>query len=68
MTREQEYLAHDMRDADIEYCEAEAKKLEPWTEKDRRNHNCDDALTFVMRIVAKDIERWRGKYCAEMGE
>lgn len=38
MTREQEWLCHDMTDEDIDYCEEEAKKLEsmlPWAEQEK---------------------------------
>ena len=69
MTREQDYLAHDMTDEDIEYCENEARKLEqmlPWAEQDNSETDADSWLTVVMRVIAKEIERHRGLYCAEM--
>ena len=69
MTHEQDYLAHDMTDEDIKYCEAEAKKLEemlPWAEQDNSETDADSWLTVVMRVVAKEIEHHRGLYCAEM--
>ena len=69
MTREQQYLAWDMTDEDIEYCEAEARKLEqmlPWAEQDNSETDADSWLTVVMRTVAKEIEHNRGLYCAEM--
>ena len=69
MTREQDYLAHDMTEEDIKYCEAEARKLEqmlPWIEQDNTETDADSWLTVVMRVVAKEIEHHRGLYCAEM--
>ena len=71
MTREQDYLAHDMTDEDIEYCETEARKLEqmlPWAEQDNSETDADSWLTVVMRVIAKEIEYHRGLYCAEMGD
>ncbi len=69
MTCEQNYLAHDMTEEDIEYCEEEAKKLEqmlPWAEQDNADTDADSWLTVVMRTVAREIEYHRGLYCAEM--
>ena len=69
MTREQEYLAWNMTDEDIEYCENEARKLEqmlPWKEQDNSDIDADSWLTVVMRTVTKEIEHHRGLYCAEM--
>ena len=63
MTREQDYLAHDMTDKDIEYCENEARKLEkmlPWAEQDNSETDADCWLTVVLRVVAKEIEHHRG--------
>ena len=69
MTREQEYLSYDMSSEDIEYCESEARKLEhdyPWAEHGNPETDADSWLTLVMRVVAKNIECSRGRYCAEM--
>ncbi len=69
MTREQEFLCHDMTDEDIEYCKKEAKKLEimfPWAEQDNSDTDADSWLTIVMRTVAREIEYHRGLYCTEM--
>ncbi len=69
MTREQEYLAHNMTDEDIEYCEAEARKLEemlPWDEQDNTDTDADSWLTVLMRHMASEIEYHWGLYCAEI--
>ena len=75
MTHEQYYLAHDMTDEDLEYCENQARKLEqmlPWAEQDNTETDADCWLTIVMRVVAKEIEhhraffftvrKWKGWY------
>ena len=67
MTREQEYLAWNMTEEDIEYCMREAAKLEheyPWD----GNTDAGSWLTVVMRTVANEIAYHRGLYCAEMEE
>jgi len=81
MTREQEYLAHDFTDDDIEYCKGEARKLDalhkanpltdeegfPVTNDDGNPMTYNDWLTFVMREHKVVVDHWRGQYCAEMG-
>ena len=72
MTAYQQYLAHDMSESDIQYCEKEAENLEktlPWAEQD--NTNTPEEFTcwldVVMRTMANEIAFHRGMYCAEMG-
>lgn len=78
MNREQEYLSHDFDDEDFKYCDEQATELvkmqlndesgKPVTNDEGNPMTFSDWWTIVARDRAKNIERWHGMMCGEIGE